>query len=313
MNRCYVCLLLFLLNGCCSMKITNDLTDNVENEMGMIKVLIVDGFSNHDWKATTQMISSVLKEDAVFDVEVSTVPDQQSAEWETWLPSFGDYDVVIQNTNDISKKGAWPKNAQVALEQFMSTGGGLYIFHSANNSFPKWLEYNEMIGLGWRGKNFGSAIIVENEKVKNVSVGEGENTGHGKRVDALITRLGDHPIHRGLPKRWVAADLEIYRYSRGPAKNLDVLSYAEDEKTGLNFPIEWVVNYREGRVYNSTYGHYWHDLEEDPEGVRCVAFQTIMKRAVRWLAKFEIDEIVPSNFPSEESPSLHRPSHYGDH
>jgi hypothetical protein len=37
-------------------------------------------------------------------------------------------------------------------------------------------------------------------------------------VDALLVRLGDHPIHAGLPRQWVAADLEIYRYARGAAE-----------------------------------------------------------------------------------------------
>lgn len=39
-----------------------------------IKVLVVDGFSNHDWKQTTEFIRDTLEESGLFKVDVSTVP-----------------------------------------------------------------------------------------------------------------------------------------------------------------------------------------------------------------------------------------------
>ena len=69
-----------------------------------------------------------------------------------------------------------------------------------------------MIALGWRKKDFGVAVTIDdNEKVTVVPKGEGENTGHGKRRDVLITRMGSHPIHVGMPKSWIGADVEVYR------------------------------------------------------------------------------------------------------
>ncbi|CAA6676320.1 MULTISPECIES: ThuA domain-containing protein [unclassified Lentimonas] len=263
-----------------------------------IKVLIVDGFSNHDWEATTEDIKAMLSDDALFSYEVSTVPAEDAAEWGAWLPDFSRYDVVIQNTTDINVDGSWPRPAQIALEQFVSGGGGLYIFHSANNAFPEWHEYNRMIGLGWRKKDFGPAIQIIDGVSVLIPAGEGGNTGHGKRKDTVVTRMNDHPIHQGLPQQWLAADLEIYRYARGPAENLTVISYAKELKTGINFPIEWVIQYGEGRVFNSTYGHHWHTQTEPPAGIRCVAFQTVFKRAIQWLAHREIDPGVPVSFPS---------------
>ncbi|MGD7651747.1 MAG: ThuA domain-containing protein [Verrucomicrobiales bacterium] len=271
-----------------------------------IKVLIVDGFSNHHWQATTGDILRLLQRDKSVTAEVSTVPAEKSAAWETWLPDFPRFDVVIQNTNDISKKGSWPRPAQKALESYLGNGGGMLVFHSANNAFPQWKEYNRMIGLGWRNKDFGPAIQIVDGKPVPIPAGEGAGTRHGPRVDALITRIGEHPIHRNLPAQWLAADLEIYSYARGPAENLTVLSYAREPKTGLNFPIEWVVAYGKGRVYNSTYGHHWHDQTETPPGIRCVAFQTIFNRAVRWLAKRPVDPAVPANFPTADRISLSR-------
>jgi hypothetical protein len=83
-----------------------------------------------------------------------------------------------------------------------------------------------MIGLGWRKKEVGQAIVVlPDESLQFIPPGEGEDTGHGSRVDVTVHELGEHPIHRGLPRAWMAADLEVYRYARGPATNLTVLAY----------------------------------------------------------------------------------------
>ena len=270
---------------------------NTSKQNAPIRVLIIDGFSNHDWEATTRHLLEILSRDPQIICEVSTIPDEKSETWASWQAKFSNYDVVIQNTNDIGRRGSWPESAKSLFDSYIKNGGGMLAFHSANNAFPDWPAYNEMIGLGWRKKDFGDAIVIENEKVLRIAKGKGENTGHGKRFDALITRLGNHPIHMNLPKQWRAADLEVYRYARGPAKNLTVLSFAKDAKTQLNFPVEWIVNYGEGRIYTSTYGHHWHNQTESPAGMRCAAFQTLLLRSIYWLAKREVPNTIPDNFP----------------
>ncbi len=261
-----------------------------------IRVLIVDGFSNHDWQHTTRCIQAILKQSPEFKVSVSTCP---VGEIEAWNPRFDGYDVLIQTCNDIGGGPQWPRRVEQALEDYVEKGGGLFVFHSANNAFPHWKEYNRMIGLGWRNKDFGWAITVASDgTVVRVPAGEGKGTSHGKRVNAKLTRLGDHPIHVGMPRQWVAADIEVYSYARGPAEYLTVLSYAKEPKMGLNFPIEWTVAYGEGRVYNSTLGHVWKDQEE-PEGIRCAGFQTLVPRVVQWLANRPIDPALPKDFPTD--------------
>lgn len=39
-----------------------------------IHVLIIDGYSNHDWKQTTNITKSILEESKLFKVDVSTAP-----------------------------------------------------------------------------------------------------------------------------------------------------------------------------------------------------------------------------------------------
>ena len=271
-----------------------------------IDVLIVDGFSNHNWQQTTRMVRRILADTDLFHVDVSTSPGSpNSPAWDTWHPRFADYDVVIQNTNNIGKSQIhWPRKVEVALEDYVKSGGGLYILHSANNAFSHWKEYDRMIGLGWRRKDVGTALeIKENGEIVCIPPGEGKGTSHGPRFDTVVKTLNRHAINKGFPERWKTPSLEVYVYARGPAENLTVLSYAFDKGTQKCWPIEWVVGYGEGRVYNSTFGHLWRD-ETEPASFRCVGFQTTLIRATEWLATKKVTWPVPSDFPTEDAISL---------
>ena len=264
-----------------------------------IKLLIVDGFSNHDWQHTTRCLLAILGKTEIFDLSVSTFPvGGAPEEIAAWDPRFSDYDVVIQTCNDLRGGPQWPRSVEETLEAFVRKGGGLYVYHAGNNAFPHWKVYNQLIGLGWRDKDFGWALRVdENENVIRIPAGEGQDTGHGQRYDATLIRMGDHPIHEGFPRQWIAADIEVYRYARGPAENLTVLSYSKDRDVNLFFPIEWVVDYGKGKVYNSTLGHVWKNQNE-PEGIRCAGFQTLIPRVLQWLAGREVDTSIPDDFPA---------------
>ena len=246
----------------------------------------------------------ILEADGGFEIGTTTIPQENADDLKSWFPGFSGYDVVIQNCNSLGKRGSWPDAVKTGLENFVSKGGGLYVYHGANNSFAEWPAYNDMIGLGWRKKDFGPAITVVDGKIKRIPKGQGGDTRHGARFDAVVTSRANHPIHRNFPPSWKAADIEVYRYARGPAKRLNVISYATDPETQIDFPIEWTVLFGEGRVYNSTYGHYMGKQEDNPPGVQCAAFQTILVRATYWLAKKPVSPKVPDDFPTSEAISL---------
>ena len=278
------------------------------NAKGQIKVLIVDGFSNHDWKQTTKMVKQILDETGKFSISVSTVPPKTEAEnWVNWLPNFTNYDVIIQNTNNINDTTMrWNRTAEVALEKYVKSGGGLYILHSGNNAFIHWQEYNEMIGLGWRPNDFGVALQVNSlGKIIRIPAGEGRGTYHGNRSNLVFHKLNTHPINKDFPSEWMVADVELYQFARGPAKNITVLSYGNDAKTNINWPVEWVIKYGKGRVYNSTMGHLWKG-DIYPIGYRCIAFQTTLIRAVEWCATKKVKYPIPANFPTKDAVSLRR-------
>jgi hypothetical protein len=270
-----------------------------------IRVLIVDGFSNHDWRLTTRSIRAILAPTGLFSVDVSTSPpDAAASGWEPWRPDFAAYDVVIQNCNDINGGPSWPQPVRKAFEKFLRRGGGVYVWHSGNNAFPDWPAYNDIIGIGWRKKELGWALaVLDDGKIMKIPPGQGEDTGHGKRFDALVQRRGEHPIHAGLPRAWLAADIEVYYHVRGPAKNVEVLSYAHEPHTEMNWPIEWTVRYGRGRVYTSTLGHVWRG-DVQPVTVRDAGVQTLLVRALQWLARRPVTWPVAADFPTATSTSV---------
>jgi hypothetical protein len=276
-----------------------------------IRVLIVDGFSNHDWRLTTRSIRAIIEPTGLFSVDVSTSPpDAASPGWERWRPDFAAYDVVIQNCNDINGGPSWPRPVQTDLEKFVRRGGGVYVWHSGNNAFADWPAYNDMIGIGWRKKDFGYALVVADDgAISKIPPGAGQDTGHGDRFDALVQRRGDHPIHRGLPRAWLAANIEVYYHVRGPAKNVDVLSFAKEPHTALNWPIEWTVRYGRGRVYTSTLGHVWRG-DVQPVTVRDAGVQTLLVRALQWLAREPVTWPVPADFPTAAATSVREELRY---
>jgi uncharacterized protein len=277
-----------------------------ESEPAPIRVLIIDGFGNHDWQRTTRLIRGVLEPEKIFRTEVTTAPSRMDdPAYAAWNPDFSRYDVVIQTCNDINHSGPpWPEKVRHHFENFVSHGGGVFVFHSGNNAFADWDAYNSMIGLGWRNKSFGTAIRINpDESLERIPPGEGAATGHSARTDREIHRLGDHPIHVGLPRVWKTPLIEVYTHARGPAENLEILSWAEEPETGERWPIEWTVRYGEGRIYTSTFGHVWKD-ETDPVDLRCAGFQTIFVRALYWLARREVPAAVPADFPTATTISL---------
>jgi type 1 glutamine amidotransferase len=270
-----------------------------------IRVLIVDGYSNHDWKQTTKVTKWILEESGLFEVDVFTMPTDTLSQLDGH-PTFNRYAVVIQNTNNIHNPSLrWPRQAELELERFVKEGGGLYILHSANNAFPHWAEYDKIIGLGWRPKTVGYALEIDtNKKIIRLPPGEGSGTGHGNRFNAVIQILTRHPINRNYPSEWQTVNTEVYSFPRGPAENCTILSYAFDSSdTRRMWPVEWVVTYGKGRVYNSSLGHLWRE-EVYPAAYRCVGYQTTVIRATEWLATGKVTYPVPGNFPKKDSPSL---------
>ncbi len=266
---------------------------------GVMRALIVDGQNNHAvWPQTTQMMRRYLEETGLFVVDVATTrPDGVDPDYN---PDFSQYAVVISNYNG----NPWPDETKTAFDEYMKSGGGLVIVHAADNSFPGWREFNEMIGLGgWGGRNEQSGPYVyvdENgEEVRDESAGGGG--GHGPQHEfAIVIRDDAHPITSGMPAGFMHSKDELYQHLRGPAANMKILAtaYANPAQngSGRHEPMLMTIEYGEGRVFHTPVGHADYSM-------RCTGFITLLQRGTEWAATGAVTQDVPEDFPAGDAPT----------
>jgi hypothetical protein len=203
-----------------------------------LRVLIIDGQNNHNWAAMTPPMKATLESTGRFTVDVATTPPAKSDKeaWDKFRPDFSKYDVVLSNYNG----EPWPESVNKSLVAYVSGGGGLVIIHAANNAFPNWDEFNKMIGLGWRGADFGDRVTLDDSgKVVRTPKGQGDGAGHGPQHEfKVVIRDGEHPVTKGMPKEWLHAKDELYHGQRGPAEDMHILAtaYSAKDKGGTRRP-----------------------------------------------------------------------------
>ncbi len=257
-----------------------------------LKALIVDGQNNHNWKGTTPILKKYLEQAGIFTVDVATT-GRNTAKFN---PKFSDYSVVVLNYNGAD----WPQKTQENFVDYMRNGGGLVVFHAANNSFPKWKEYNRIIGLGgWGGRNEkdGPYIRYRNGKVVRDS-SPGRGGSHGRQHEYVVETINSkHPITKGLPEKWLHVRDELYDRLRGPAENLTVLSISYSDKatggTGENEPVLFTIKYGKGRVFHTVMG-------DNVKQMDCVGFAVTLQRGTEWAATGKVTQKIPKKMPTAE-------------
>jgi type 1 glutamine amidotransferase len=260
-----------------------------------IKVLIVDGQNNHKWRETTPVLKQILEETGLFTVDVSTSPEKGKG-IESWQPKFSNYAVVVSNYNG----ELWSPAMQEAFEKYVSGGGGFVPVHAANNAFPEWKAYNDMIGVGgWGGRSEKSGPYLRWRDGKwTMDTSAGRGGSHGKQHEFVLNnRAPSHPIMQGLPAAFMHRQDELYDRLRGPAKDVTVLASAmskpETGGSGEEEPLLLAIPYGKGRVFHTALGH-------GDEAVHCVAFATTLQRGVEWAATGNVAQKVPASFPDDK-------------
>ena len=258
-----------------------------------IKVLLVDGQNNHDWKRCSPVMIDTLQATGRFEIERAIVTKEEIADFN---PDFVKYQVILSNYNG----EPWLEETQRSFVQYMKGGGNLVVVHAADNSFPEWKEFNEMIGLGgWKGRNEkdGPYVYWEDGKiVRDNSKGRGGS--HGRPWEyKVVVRDREHPITRGLPSEFLMVKEELYDRLRGPAKNMTVLATAFAKGgSERHEPVLMTIKYGKGRVFHTVMGHSHTSMGG-------VAFQETLIRGTEWAAtgKVSFAPVTAEDLPADRA------------
>src|SRR5262245_32313763 len=96
-----------------------------------VKVILIDGQNNHDWRATTPVLKKMLEDSGRFTVDVSSNlrKGDKPGNAETTVPfppDLSKYDVLLSNYNG----AGWPKEFEKSLQERLKDGKiGLVIVH----------------------------------------------------------------------------------------------------------------------------------------------------------------------------------------
>ncbi len=150
------------------------------------QALIVTGQNGHDWKGTTPPLQKLLEDTGLFTVDVATSP-AKGQDMSGFKPKFADYQLVVLNYQGDD----WPEETKTAFVDYVKNGGGVLVFHFACAAFPKWKEYNEIIGLGgWGARNETAGPYL---RLARRQVGARHDPGQGRRPRPATTLPDRHP------------------------------------------------------------------------------------------------------------------------
>jgi type 1 glutamine amidotransferase len=251
---------------------------------GALRVLILSGRNNHDWRTTTPFLRKLLTDSGRFDARVCEEPAGLTSE------TLAAYDALV-----VDYCGPrWGPSTEKAVESFVRSGKGMVVVHGASYAFAglevlgdghvrtgikesPWPEYAHMVGGYWPEpppKQF-----------------------HGQRhsFDVRIVKK-DHPIVQGMKETFVATD-ELYHQMTWLPEAQVLATAFDDPKTGgtgKDEPLLSVVEYGKGRVFYIALGHEVPAMSE-------VGFITTFVRGTEWAASGRVS--LPPDLGEQKPPS----------
>ena len=232
-----------------------------------LRVLLLSGRNNHDWRTTTPFLRQLLVDTGRFDVRVVEEPEGLTAE------TLAVYDLVVSDYCG----PRWGPATERALVDFVRSGKGLVAVHGAAYAFsvhdvladrhvrtgitqPPWKEFAEMVGGSWPtapSKQFHGAR-------------------HSFRVRVADR---DHPVSKGLGDGFVATDELYHQMTVLPSSHVLATAWSDPATggTGQDEPILWVNTFGKGRAYFTALGHEVAAMQNE-------GFKTALLRGAEWAA-----------------------------
>ena len=219
-----------------------------------IRVLVLSGQNDHDWRSTTPKLVAILEENGRFDVSVTEDPAALTAR------SLRSYDVILSNWNASgldARTAEWPEKAKRAYLDFVRQGKGHVVVHAGGASFPEWSDYGRLTLATWKDGG----------------------TTHGPIHEFPVRMEGiSHPVTEGIDQ-FTTRD-ELWN-SPGLVEGAEVLasSLSVLEKGGTRTwePAVLAGQFDKGRSLTLLLGH-------DATAMGNSGFRTLLVRAVEWAA-----------------------------
>ena len=217
-----------------------------------LRVLILSGRNNHDWKATTPALKEIYEDSGRFVVDVTNDPSSCDA------GTFAKYDVIVSNWSawpDPARQ--WGEETEQAFLEFVRNGGGFVLFHAASATFDDWEEFQQLIGASYTKGT----------------------TGHGRIHAFKVTIVDkDHPVTRGINDFWITDEL-WHRMGMRPTAHVLATAFSAEHTggTGNDELAAVCTTFGGGRCFNFVLGH-------DVAAMRSLGWKMLMLRGTEWAA-----------------------------
>jgi len=230
----------------------------IQGDAGMVKVLLLSGSNNHDWKATTPVLKEILEDSGLFQVDVQLNVAGMTAD------SFKPYDVIVSNFNTFGMKHpgeVWNARVRAAFVDFISQGKGFVVIHAGSASFYDWPEFQKIAGATW-----------------------GKGTSHGKiHQETICMTNSTHPITAGLHS---FATVDEFWQNAQLDPGAEILAQVTPGKdfggSGKPEPMALTTHFGRGRGFTLLLGH-------NVQGMQSEGFKALLIRGTQWAATGAVD------------------------
>ena len=215
------------------------------------RVLLITGidYPGHLWRQTAPVLRAQLEKDPRLAVTVVEDPSFLDS------AALTNYATVVLHFQNWETPGPGPA-ARENLRRYVERGGGLVLTHFACGAwYGEWPEFKNLAGRAWFGPNGGR-----------------QHDPHGSFTVHICD--ANHPVTSGV-KDFETTD-ELYTCLEGDAP-IQVLATAKSKVDGKDYPMAFVLNYGQGRVFHTPLGHDTRAFGVDGVG-------ELLRRGTAWTA-----------------------------
>jgi len=193
------------------------------------RILLVTGidYPGHPWPQTAPALKELLEKDPRLTVRVVEDPHFLDS------AAITNYAAIILHFMNWETPGPGPA-ARENLKRYVQNGGGLMLTHFACGAwYGEWPEFKNLAGRAWFGADGGR-----------------QHDPRGKFTVDIADK--EHPITKGLEA--FETDDELYTCLAGDAP-IHVVATAKSKVDSKEYPMAFVLNYGQGRVFHTVLGH----------------------------------------------------------